>query len=85
MASDNKCEHDIDIDTSMTKPRCVKCGLDANVIEIHNLTEQVKLMEAALIEITRYVSGDIDNGDYTLEERLASAALEKLKNMRDDR
>jgi hypothetical protein len=27
-----KCEHNIDINTSMTRLYCVKCGQDANVI-----------------------------------------------------
>lgn len=38
-----KCEHDIDMNTSMTSLYCVKCGQDANVIKL--VGEQLEIIK----------------------------------------
>ena len=36
-----KCEHDIDMNTSMTRLYCLKCGQDANVIDYVKMLQEV--------------------------------------------
>lgn len=40
------CDHDIDMDTSMTRLYCLKCGQDANVI--NHVTKTQSLLDEAV-------------------------------------
>ena len=85
-----KCEHDIDIDTSMTKLYCVKCGQDANVINhVKKLQSQLeaanKVIEVQNVALEFYGSESLYMmREYETDMNLTSAVFKEEYRRNND-